>query len=291
LCIASAPVSPAFCEGKGAPARPTPLGPGQVELVRAGTTPSPPPATPARTAPAVVAERSPAREQDPREIFMRGNRFYESGEYEAAREEYEKLERAGYAGANLFFNLGNAFFKLDRKGMAILFYRRALKLRPRDQDARSNLDYALSLIGARVEPQPRPWLIGRWNGMVGFFNLREWLSAAAVAYWLLCGTLVVLIYIPSWRRPLLRTAGALVLVLALAVAASISRAYLEGQEEAVILAKEAKVHYGPSEKDVIAFILHEGITVEIENVKGDWYQVSLPDGKAGWVKREECGVI
>ncbi|MCX6358161.1 MAG: SH3 domain-containing protein, partial [Candidatus Aureabacteria bacterium] len=74
-------------------------------------------------------------------------------------------------------------------------------------------------------------------------------------------------------------------------AATVSRAYLEGQEQAVILAKEAKVRYGPSEKDVIAFVLHEGAVVEIEHTSGDWCQISLPDGKAGWIRKEICGII
>jgi tetratricopeptide (TPR) repeat protein len=222
---------------------------------------------------------------------MRANRLYESGSYEAARDEYEKLVNAGYRGASLYYNLGNAYFKLDRKGMAILFYEKALKLRPRDQDVRSNLEYARSLIEDRVEPRPQAWLVRRWTGMVGYFNLRELIGAAAAAYWLFAAALIALIYAPSWRRPLVRVAVTLTLALAVAVAGALSRAYLEGQEGGVVLSKEVKVHYGPSDKDVVAFVLHEGTVVEIENVKDDWYQVSLPDGKAGWVKREYCDVI
>lgn len=231
------------------------------------------------------------RGQDPREIFARGNSFYEAAKYGKAIEEYEKLLRLGYRGANLYYNLGNACFKLDREGKAILYYEKALKVQPRDQDLRSNLDYALSLVEDRVEPLRRPWIVRRWNGLVGSFNLGELIVAAAALYWLLFAVLIIFVYVRGWRRILLRVIVVTLLLLIVAVAGAFSRAYLDGQKEAVVMAKEVKVRYGPSVNDVVAFVLHEGAVVEIENAKAGWYQISLPDGKSGWMKKESCELI
>ena len=234
---------------------------------------------------------SEPRQQDPREIFARGNRFYEEGKYGDAISEYEKLIREGYRSANLYYNLGNAYLKLDRKGPAILYYKKALKMKPRDQDIKSNLSYALSLIKDRIKPARRLWLWRRWNGFVRYFNLRELTAAAVGLYWLLIAAIIVFVYAPGRRQGILKVALVLLVLLILSVAGGLSRAYLDGQEEAVILAKSVKVRYGPSERDVTAFVLHEGALVEVENRKGDWLQISLPDGKAGWVKIESVGLI
>jgi len=280
---------------------PVALEPGKVELVAPGKTAAPTetPASsvlPPSRGDAVETEKSapaapPAREGDPRELFARANRLYEAGNYEGALGAYDALVRRGFRSGNLYYNLGNTHFKLDNKGKAILFYKKALKLKPRDQDLKSNLEYALSLIEDKIEPRPRSWLVEGWSGAVGYFTLNELIASAAWAYWLLCAVLIIFIYVRPWRTFLLRISGALLLVFAVMVAGAFSRAWLEGHEEAVIIAKKAKVRYGPSDKDVAAFVLHEGAVAEIEHRKGDWYQVSLPDGKAGWLEKEWCGLI
>lgn len=266
-------------------AAPAPLAPERVELVPRRE--SRPPEVPA-SLPAAVAT---AGEADPREAFARANSLYEAGDYQAAADVYGTLVTRGYRGGNLFYNLGNANLKLDRKGAAILCYRKALLLLPRDQDLKSNLDYALSLVEDRLEPAPRSWPARRWETAVGWFTLREWRLAAALLLWLLCASLAALIYAPAARPALSRVSAALAIFLLAAAAAAFSRARLEGREQAVILAPEAKVRYGPSEKDVVAFVIHEGALVEIGDERGDWCQVSLPDGKAGWVRKEQYGRV
>jgi len=233
----------------------------------------------------------PSREGDPRELFARANRLYEAGNYEGALGAYRALVRQGFRGGNLYYNLGNTYFKLDDKGHAILFYKKARKLKPRDQDIASNLEYALSLIEDKIEPRPRSWVAEKWSMIVGCFTLGEVIVSAATTYWLLCAVLIIFIYVRPWRAIVLRIAGVLLLVIVVMMGGAISRAWLEGQEEAVVISKEAKVRYGPSDKDVAAFVLHEGAVVEIENRKGEWYQVSLPDGKAGWLEKGSCGTI
>lgn len=228
---------------------------------------------------------------DPREVFARANRLYETGKYKEAADEYEKLLERGYRGGNLFYNLGNACLKLDRKGKAILYYEKALRFLPRDQDVKSNLDYALSLVEDKIEPPRRTWLARRWDTVVGWFTAREWRYAAAGLFWCLCAVVIAMIYAPGTRPALSRAAAGVAILLAAALAANLSRGIFEGRERAVILAGEAKIRYGPSEKDVVAFILHEGAVVQLDNENAGWFQVSLPDGKAGWVEKQKCGVI
>lgn len=296
LCVAVALVAaPADVRGEGPvprrggkhPSAPTPLSPERVELLPARGTSSPATRT-SDFSPGAAAKVGVA---DPREVFARANSLYEAGKYKEAADEYGKLVEGGCVGGNLYYNLGNSCLKLDRKGKAILYYKKALLLLPRDQDVKTNLEYAFSLVEDRLAPRQKPWCARRWDTVVGWFTLREWRIAAAAIFWGLCAVLIALIYAPGARTVFMRAAMVAAVLFAVSAAAAFSRAYLEGQEQAVILSREAKVRYGPSEKDVIAFILHEGAVVELENEKGDWCQVSLPDGKAGWVEKQQCGII
>ncbi|MDD5556856.1 MAG: tetratricopeptide repeat protein [bacterium] len=279
LCLLAAAAPAAGAEERGAmpPEAVTPLAPERIELIPAGSP--------------AAAPSGAGREADPRELFARANSRYEAGDYEAARAAYMELVDRGYRGANLSYNLGNALFKLDRKGEAILHYRKALALRPRDADARSNLDYALSLTRDRIEPAPRARLARFIEAAVSRATLAELAGAAVAAYWLLAALLIVTIYIPSWRPFLGRARTGLAAVLVVAAAAAVLRARLDAREEAVILEPEAKIRYGPSGDDVVAFILHEGAVVRVRNRRDGWLQVALPDGKAGWVEGERCGLI
>lgn len=244
-----------------------------------------------RRAPSPSPAASPLPPADPREAFVRGNSLYEAGKYKEAADEYEGLVRGGYRGGNLFYNLGNACLKLDRKGKAILYYEKALLLLPRDQDIKSNLDYAISIAEDRIQPPRRSWAARRWDTAAGWFNAREWRYAAAGIFWCLCAAAVALIYAPGARPALVRVAAAAAVLLVVVSAAGVTRALHERRERAVILDREAKIRYGPSEKDVVAFILHEGAVVEVDNEKGEWCQVRIPDGKAGWVEKRQCGAI
>ncbi|MCX6358105.1 MAG: tetratricopeptide repeat protein, partial [Candidatus Aureabacteria bacterium] len=168
---------------------------GAVGIITVQRTPTPASASTATASPAGATATS-AKEQvrDPRELYSRANRLYESGDYEGARAEYERLLSIGYAGSNLYYNLGNACCKLDQKGPAILYYMKALRLRPRDQDIKSNLEYALSLVEDRIEPAPKAWAVRRWAAMVGHFTSPELRRAAVAIYWALCLIFIMAIY-------------------------------------------------------------------------------------------------
>jgi len=264
---------------------PHPLRPEEIQLITAGKTPSP-----AATPTAALA--APARaEKDPREVFAYANSLYQAGDYKGALAEYEMLVSRGYASGNLYYNIGNTYFKLDRKSEAILYYMKALRLQPRDQDVKANLEYARSLLPERLENPPRFWLLRYWDNAADSFTLNELRAAAMAAYWVLAAVVIAIIYLRG-VRPYLWRAGVVVFLLLLVVCGGmISRARLEHREQAVILPQEVKVRYGPSDKDVIAFILHEGAAVDVAGVKDGWYLISLPDGKSGWIRKEACGVV
>jgi tetratricopeptide (TPR) repeat protein len=96
---------------------------------------------------AQAADTAPA---SPQTTFFHANALYKDGQYDAAVQEYEQLLQSGRTSGNLYFNLGNAYFKAGKKGKAIVNYERARRLIPGDPDLRANLEYAQSLTGAEA---------------------------------------------------------------------------------------------------------------------------------------------
>lgn len=221
------------------------------------------------------------------EIFERANQLYQEGDFAGAIEAYETVHEAGFEGAALHYNLGNAYFKAGDLGRSILEWERALALSPGDEDARANLELARSLTADAVEPLPRFWLLSAASWWV------RWLPRNVVLFlvggaWLLCtGALVTRIWStrPDVRRLagwLAVTGGAVVVVFG---ATLFARELRIGQpERAVILADAVPVRSAPAEDDDLTlFEIHEGTRVRIEQRTGEWAEVVLDDGLVGWV--------
>jgi hypothetical protein len=108
-------------------------------------------------------------------FFEEGNRRYQEGDYQGALESYLSIRDAGYESGELYYNIGNTYFKLGNLGRSIVNYERALKLMPRDDDARANLELARSLAADEITPLPGFWL----------FRAIDWWVHALPRTWLL----------------------------------------------------------------------------------------------------------
>ena len=106
-------------------------------------------------------------------IFFRANNAYREEKYEDAIRDYEQLISSGLRSASIFYNVGNAYLRMGNKGEAILYYERAHRLMPRDEDIQANLAYARSQIVDKIET-PDPGLLGRWlANLQGLLTLDE----------------------------------------------------------------------------------------------------------------------
>ena len=236
---------------------------------------------------------APAPAQE--EIFQRGNQLYQSEDYAAAVEAYETVLASGFEGHDLYYNLGNAYFKTGDLGRSILSWERALKLEPGDEDARANLELAGRLTVDEVEPLPRFWLLSVVSWWLNLLP-RSLLILAVGAGWLaLAGGLVTRILTRSDGAKVLGTwmvaAGAAV-VLVLGANLMARELGLGQAERGVILAEAVSVRSAPSADDnLTVFEVHEGTRVRIDQRTEQWAEIVLDDGKVGWVPVDVMGVI
>jgi len=128
--------------------------------------------------PAVIASQAD-------DIMQKGNAYYREGAYEKAIDEYQNLVEEGYLGTNLFYNLGNAYYRIGKIGYAILYYEKALKISPSDDDVKHNLDFAHLSTVDRIQPLPRFFLFDWWEALLGSFSVNGWAYIVFTFYLLL----------------------------------------------------------------------------------------------------------
>ncbi|MYA65165.1 MAG: tetratricopeptide repeat protein [Gemmatimonadetes bacterium] len=236
-----------------------------------------------------------AGDADQESLFAEGNRLYQEGDFAAAAASYEAVIEGGFESAEVYYNLGNARFRLGETGRAVLNYRRAARLDPGNDDIRANLALVNQRLQDRIEPLPRFWLLSAFDWWMGLIPGGLLQALVAICY-LVLGTSVVLIVLrrpARWRTPLRRfTWGAAVATVLLGATLLVREMGLGRAEEAVVMAGEARVLSAPSEEGgLTVFTLHEGTTVRIDRRAGDWAEIVLADGKVGWLPLEALEVV
>ena len=229
---------------------------------------------------------APLRAQD--ELFAEGNRLYQQEDYQGALDNYLHIREAGFEGPDLYYNIGNAYFKTDELGRAILFYERARRLAPTDADILANLELARSLGADEIVPLPRFWLfrVGSW-----WMNLlpRSLLIGLTVAGYLVAAAGVVALVLrlgaAAWARRAAVAGGVLVLLLGTTLA--VRETGLGQARHAIVLTAEVGVQSAPSDDPALQlFVIHEGTRVRVDRRSEEWLEVVLADGKVGWVRAE-----
>jgi hypothetical protein len=211
------------------------------------------------------------------------NLLYEEGRYGEAATRYQALVDASVQDGRLYYNLGNAYFKASDLGRAILNYRRAQRLLPRDGDVAANLKLARAQTLDRIEAENEGGLVGLVRRLIGWNTLDEAAIAALVLWVILCGLAVGALLWQRRRRALLYLAGGVATLLLLGLL-SIGIRLLDqhGQRPAVVVADEVAVRSGPGDDYLTEFTLHAGAEVRVVERRADWVRVALPGDLQGW---------
>jgi len=215
------------------------------------------------------------------------NRLYEEGEFAAAAGRYQTLVDTGVEDGRLYYNLGNAYFKAGDLGRAILNYRRAQRLLPRDGDVATNLDLARAQTLDRIEVDGEGAIVGLVRRALGWFTLDE-AAFVALALWIvLVGLVIGAIFWRSRWRVLLTLAGAVAVLLFVGVLLIGARLLDErGQPPVVVVAPEVAVRSGPGDDYLTEFTLHAGAELRLVERREGWARVALPGDLQGWAKSE-----
>jgi tetratricopeptide (TPR) repeat protein len=210
--------------------------------------------------------------------FSKANQAYAEGDYEQAASGYESLVSSGTRHANLFYDLGNAKYRLGDFGSAILNYERALALDPRHPEADANLRLARD--EARALEMRRDGL----ERYASFGTVKQYTIAATIAFWF---ALFLTAHLCFTRR---RSAGrvALILLAAVIVSGSVFAIYTlengaHGAALAVVTGKEVEARLATADTAKSILVLPPGSEIKILSERGDWIYAALPNDQRGWI--------
>src|SRR6266404_159136 len=215
--------------------------------------------------------------------FEQANKFYEESNFTAAADAYAKLIDGGQVSPALYFNLGNALFKSGQLGRAILNYRMAEQLAPRDPDVRANLRFARNQVeGAAALPD------GGWRRLTSHLTLNEWTALATTGVWLWFTLLALAQWRPALQKSLrgyTATAGIGAAALSACIALACYNRF--GVASAIVVAREAVVRYGPLDESHSYYTVRDGGELTVLDSKGDWLQVTDRSRRIGWMRRSQ----
>ena len=220
------------------------------------------------------------------ERFEQANEAYNEGLYDQAMAGYQNIEAEGLESSVLYYNMGNTYYKMKDYPHAILYYEKALKLDPSDEDTRVNLEIANLAVVDKITPIPQSFLERWWNTLRSSFSADgwAWLSVAFFALLLAC----LFAFLMS-RRMAFRKLGFFVgvvalLCLAFSVAFAIeSQRAMTRQDQAIVMTPTVTAKSSPSDQSVDLFVLHEGTKVRVLDSARDWNKIRIADGSVGWL--------
>lgn len=227
-------------------------------------------------------------------IWDEANTAYINAEYQKAIALYDSIATQGYAGATLYYNLGNAYYKEGRMGKAILNYNRALRYDPSDSDIRHNLNVANARIKDKIEAIPEFFVKGWVRKWRQSMNSNTWAVTSLILFAVSLGS--VLLYLLS-RRMILRKTGFYTAITAL-VLGLVSVSFSVNQKkkmlkatEAIVMSTAVSVKSSPDNSSKDIFIINEGTKVRILSSLNQWIEITLADGKKGWVNETAIEII
>jgi tetratricopeptide (TPR) repeat protein len=216
-----------------------------------------------------------AQADDP---FAKANQEYTQGKFKEAIDDYETLARSGQWSANLFYDLGNAYFRENDFGRAILNYERALALEPNHPETQANLrivrDHARAL-----ELQP-----GWTDRLVRFANVHQYTLAAAVAFWIGLFGFAALLFARQRTARMITISLLFLSLCALLIYAlvSLDRGN-RGKSLAIVTGSEVNARLATADNAGTVLALPPGSEIKVLSQRGDWVYAELPNSLRGWI--------
>lgn len=237
---------------------------------------------------------APCSGNSPQKLLEKANEAYAKNEYAYAAELYEQVLEQGYEAAELYYNLGNAYFRKDKIAKAILNYERAKRLKPNDDNILFNLKVAQTRIVDRIEPVPKLFYERWWQSLITMQSEKGW-AVTAIVLGAMFFSCLIWFFITN-KKFTRKIAFALALLLVTTTALSLIFAQkqynkLTRHKEAIVFVPRATAKSAPDTSSSDLFVIHQGTKVEIRQNLGEWFEIRLPNGNVGWVKKKSVEKI
>ncbi|MFH1415487.1 MAG: tetratricopeptide repeat protein [Elusimicrobiota bacterium] len=219
--------------------------------------------------------------------FFEANKQYSEGNYTGAATLYGEIIARGVKSGNIYYNLGNAYFKMGDNGRALLNYERAWKLIPNDEDLFANTAFVKTVLDVQQPEEDYLWYEKIYIAVRDAFSTGVWFSGSVLLFYLISVFLGVSFFVFPFRKTAYIISSVLGIFLIISVFFC-TKSYHVNQnvQRGVIVVPKTEVRYSPSYSGSIAFKLSEGIRASILREEGEWSQIRINRKNSGWVETE-----
>lgn len=219
-------------------------------------------------------------------LFDQGKANYKAEQYLQAIQNWKKVLDNGNHSAALYFNIANAYYKLNEVGPSIFYYEKALQLAPNDTEIKTNLAFAENARVDAIEPLPTSVFSKWYSSAAGLFHYDGW--ALLSVFFSSAFVILFLVYYfvhQENKKRLFFTLSLLSVVFCLTAFTMAYMTYNDVQKDqpAIVFTEEIEIKAEPKLNSSTVFTLHEGTKVQILENDGDWLRISIANGKDGWI--------
>jgi len=227
-------------------------------------------------------------------LFKRATDAYNEGDYNKAVENYLKILEAGEHSAELYFNLGNSYYKLNQVAPSIYYYEKALLLKPNDSEITNNLGYAQNMTLDAIEVMPETGLSKIYNDITSFLSFEQW-AYIGVLFMILFVLLYIgfyyLKYATQKRIAFITSFISLIIAIVSVVLAFLQFSDFQADQPAIVFDNEAQVTSEPNKRSQVVFTLHEGTKLNVLEELEGYKKIRIADGQTGWLNSESIKLL
>lgn len=231
-----------------------------------------------------------AQGQELDSLFNAANKLYQQEEYMKALDLYQQIEKQEMQSSELFFNMGNIYYRTNQVAPSVYYYEKALRMSPNDKDIRFNLSFANTMVLDNIEPLPKSLGQKFMDSVVLRFTYETWakISVSLAFIFAILFLLYHFSYSTSKKRIYFITSILSVIFVTMSLFFSYrNKHYVDNKIEAIIFSAQAAVKSAPTNSSDIYFELHEGTKVLVLEALDNWKKIKIADGKMGWIKESD----
>jgi len=223
------------------------------------------------------------------ELFKKGVDLYKNQNYPEALIYFDSLRKLGFVSAELFYNLGNCYYKQNELGKAILHYEKAKKINPKDEDIIHNINFCNRLVrdkaGATHESPLNRLIFGTFSS--NNYSILALIFSLIASFFVLMNLFTLIN--PKIRITLIVLS--IICSIAFLSLAYFTNNYQSKEKYAIIISPKVTIYVEPKENSKTSFILHEGSKIEILEVLDNWKKIKFANGKVGWAQASNVEII
>jgi len=234
-----------------------------------------------------------SQEDSLKTFFDKANNLYKEANYKQSIEYYHKIIDKNYHSAEIYYNLGNAYLKSNQIPFAILYYEKALKLKPNNEDIKSNLDYANLFVNNEIQNTSQFFVDRIILTITNTFSSNTWALIAIAMLILTLAQLAIFLFGKTHRTRKIFFFSSIMTFVVVIFTLFLSYQNMQNivNPKQAIIMQPTSLKSSPTNKGTDIYILSPGIKVQITNTSDQWYEIRLPNGSKGWIIKDKLAKI